>query len=285
MNKFAVGAFQARRLIQTESAAMSAFADQLAYEDAGIEKEMFIAVHDSRTSKICQQHDRSIVEISKAQVGVNVPPLRPNCRSHMIAYIEGITDAMKKRQRNPITGRDEVVDLKEDYNQWLKRQQEEHGVDTVDTFIKKTKNLLSDRKQYQRYMNVLGKENMPTSLSKFQDMKYNDIEKWKDLKSLYKATNNGMILQSRLDYSWNGENNFIPTGTALTSINIIAGKGSNTTLRVADSLAKEYGGQSKDWSKKVAKITSDKYVYDVHWYEYNKMQYKAKVKMRKDRKK
>ena len=134
-------------------------------------------------------------------------------------------------------------------------------------------------------LDVLGKENMPTSLSKFQDMKYNDIEKWKDLKSLYKATNNGMILQSRLDYSWNGENNFIPTGTALTSINIIAGKGSNTTLRVADSLAKEYGGQSKDWSKKVAKITSDKYVYDVHWYEYNKMQYKAKVKMRKDRKK
>ena len=187
MNKFAVGAFQARRLIQTESAAMSAFADQLAYEDAGIEKEMFIAVHDSRTSKICQQHDRSIVEISKAQVGVNVPPLHPNCRSHMIAYIEGITDAMKKRQRNPITGRDEVVDLKEDYNQWLKRQQEEHGVDTVDTFIKKTKNLLSDRKQYQRYMNVLGKENMPTSLSKFQDMKYNDIERYKLLKGYVKA--------------------------------------------------------------------------------------------------
>lgn len=208
MNKFAVGAFQARRLIQTESAAMSAFTDQLAYEDAGIEKEMFIAVHDSRTSKICQQHDRSIVEISKAQVGVNVPPLHPNCRSYMIAYIEGITDAMKKRQRNPITGRDEVVDLKEDYNQWLKRQQEEHGVDTVDTFMKKTKNLSNDRKQYQRYMNVLGKENMPTSLSKFQDMKYNDIEKFNDLKSFYsfksrneEASYNDFLLHRINDYA------------------------------------------------------------------------------------
>ena len=31
MNKFAVGAYQTRRLIQTESAAMTAFADQQAF--------------------------------------------------------------------------------------------------------------------------------------------------------------------------------------------------------------------------------------------------------------
>lgn len=208
MNKFAVGAYQARRLIQTESAAMSAFADQLAFEDAGIDKEMFIAVHDSRTSKICQQHDRSIIETSKAQVGVNVPPLHPNCRSHMIPYIEGVTDAMKKRQRNPITGRDEVVDVKENYDQWLKRQQETHGVDTVDTFMKKTKNLSNDRKQYQSYINVLGKENMPSSLSKFQDLKYNDVDKWRDLKGFYtfkqsnsKGTYNDYLLHSINKYA------------------------------------------------------------------------------------
>ena len=189
MNKFAVGAYQARRLIQTESAAMSAFADQLAFEDAGIDKQMFIAVHDSRTSKICQQHDRSIVETSKAQVGVNVPPLHPNCRSYMISYIEGITDTMKKRQRNPITGRDEVVDVKENYDQWLKRQQETHGVDNVDTFIKKTKNLSNDRKQYKKYLDVLGKENMPSSLSKFQDLKYKNVEQWNDLKYNYRTVN------------------------------------------------------------------------------------------------
>lgn len=120
MNKFAVGAYQARRLIQTESAAMTAFADQQAFKDAGIEKEMFIAVHDSRTSQICQHHDRSIVEIAKAKVGVKVPALHPNCRSHMIPYIEGVTDAMKKRQRNPVTNKDEVVDVSENYDQWLK---------------------------------------------------------------------------------------------------------------------------------------------------------------------
>lgn len=56
----------------------------------------------------------------------------------MIPYIEGINDDMKKRQRNPITEKDEVVNVKENYDQWLKRQQEKHGVDTVDVYIKKT---------------------------------------------------------------------------------------------------------------------------------------------------
>lgn len=199
MNKFTVGAYQARRLIQTESAAMTAFADQQAFKDAGIEKEMFIAVHDSRTSQICQHHDRSIVEIAKAKVGVNVPPLHPNCRSHMIPYIEGVTDAMKKRQRNPVTNKDEVVDVSENYDQWLKRQQEEHGVDTVNSFMEKTKNASSDRKQYNKYIDVLGKENMPTSLSKFQDMKYNDVEKFNDLKLHFKDSK----LQKGITESYN----------------------------------------------------------------------------------
>lgn len=199
MNKFAVGAYQARRLIQTESAAMTAFADQQAFKDAGIEKELFIAVHDSRTSQICQHHDRSIVEIAKAKVGVNVPPLHPNCRSHMIPYIEGVTDAMKKRQRNPVTNKDEVVDVSENYDQWLKRQQEEHGVDTVNSFMEKTKNASSDRKQYNKYIDVLGKENMPTSLSKFQDMKYNDVEKFNDLKLHFKDSK----LQKGITESYN----------------------------------------------------------------------------------
>lgn len=38
----------------------------------------------------------------------------------MIPYIEGVTDAMKKRQRNPVTNKDEVVDVSENYDQWLK---------------------------------------------------------------------------------------------------------------------------------------------------------------------
>ncbi len=138
-DKFAAGASNCERLVRTEMAAFINSIDLVNFKDAGIEKEMFIAVHDSRTSKICQRHDRSIINVQDAKIGVNVPPLHPNCRSHMIPYIEGITDNMKKRQRNPITGEDEVVDVKESYDQWLKRQQEEHGIDSFDTLKKKIK--------------------------------------------------------------------------------------------------------------------------------------------------
>ena len=191
--KFSVGAYQARRLIVTESAAISSFADQLAFEDAGIETEMFIAVHDGKTSMVCQKHDRSIVEVGKGEVGRNIPPLHPNCRSKMIPYIEGITDDMKVRQRDPVTGRDEVVKVGETYDQWLKRQQEIHGVDTVDKFRQKVENFSTDKKQYHRYKNVLGKENVPDSLAKFQEMKYNDKEKWKLLKKYKTSRSTGKL--------------------------------------------------------------------------------------------
>lgn len=173
MNKFAVGAFQARRLIQTETAAMVSFVDQLAYQDAGIEKEMFIAVHDGRTSKVCQQHDRTIVEVSKAVVGKNVPPLHPNCRSHMIAYVESITDSMKKRQRNPITGRDEVVDVKENYDQWLKRQQKEHGIGSIEDFrknVKKANDKFSSDDLSQKLKNNIKSKLLNDKVTSFDDL-------------------------------------------------------------------------------------------------------------------
>lgn len=188
-DKFAAGAANCERLVRTEMAAFINFIDLVNFKDAGIEKEMFIAVHDGRTSKICQQHDRSIINVQDAKIGVNVPPLHPNCRSHMIPYIEGITDDMKKRQRNPITEKDEVVDVKENYDQWLKRQQDKHGVDTVDVYIKKTKNLTKDREQFGRYRNVLGNQYIPDTLKEFQEIKYTDEKQWNDLEYNYRTVN------------------------------------------------------------------------------------------------
>lgn len=39
-----------------------------------------------------------------------------------------------------------------------------------------------DEKQYNRYKELLGSSNVPETLDKFQQMKYNDIEAWEDLK-------------------------------------------------------------------------------------------------------
>ena len=144
---------------------------------------------------------------------------------------------------------------------------------------KKRQRLLSDKRQYQEYRETLGNE-VPKDFAKFQEIKYNRPEKWTALQRSYR---NRFSLQERLDYAMNGEKLFIPQYTKLESVRTIAGAGSKTSLRVAEKLAEQYGGNASDWKKKVGKIESDKYVFDVHWYELNGKQYGAKVKERKDK--
>ena len=48
----------------------------------------FRAVLDSRTSKICQQHDGEYIPKDNIQPGVNYPPLHPNCRSTVTIVLQ-----------------------------------------------------------------------------------------------------------------------------------------------------------------------------------------------------
>lgn len=139
-----------------------------------------------------------------------------------------------------------------------------------------------DREQFERYKRTLGK-NAPQTLDDFCKIKYYDISAWQELKSLARSKN---YLQNQLAYVLEtGEKNFIPTHTKFNSTpKVIAGKGSDEPIRVLDRLVKAYGGNKEDWQKKVANIKSDKYVFDVHWYEYNGLQYEMKLKNRSDRK-
>lgn len=183
--KFQGGSYNARRLIQTESAYMSTMMNIEAYKEAGIDTMRFVAMHDLKTSKICQQHDGKYVKIKDAVVGSDVPPLHPNCRSFMVPVIDEELDKNLKRRVKDENGHYKIVDANETYDEWYKRMQSEKGTDTVEILKKKTVNYSSDRKQYYRYKDVLGDEFIPASLDKFQEMKYNDDEKWNKLKVKY----------------------------------------------------------------------------------------------------
>ena len=74
----------AERLVRTESAYVVEQATKEAYTDAGIEKYQFIAVEDERTSDVCSALDGKIFLLSEAEVGVNMPPIHPQCRSTTI---------------------------------------------------------------------------------------------------------------------------------------------------------------------------------------------------------
>lgn len=92
-------------------------------------------------------------------------------------------------------------------------------------------------------------------------------------------------LQNQFSYFDDGIEKFIPTNTIFENTKIIAGFGSDKELRIAEKLAQTYGGQPEDWSKRVGKIESDRYIFDMHWYE-NKndfIQKDMKMKFRKEK--
>lgn len=110
-------------------------------------------------------------------------------------------------------------------------------------------------------------------------------------RAIDKFSQNGIIkaersLQQRLDFALpNGEKGFIPKNAMFETVVTIAGNGSKKALRAADKLAGKYGGAAAEWKKQAGKIVSEKYIFDVHWYEKSDgVQYDVKLKKRGDKK-
>lgn len=96
--------------------------------------------------------------------------------------------------------------------------------------------------------------------------------------------NTNAFLQKKLDYTFNGKKDFIPKKATIEHAKIIAGKGGIDILRRKGDIAAKYGGDPEEWSKCVGKIESEKYIFDVHWYELKGKQYAAKLKSRTEKK-
>ena len=75
----------ARTLIRTESARIYEEATKESYKECGIEKYIFLATLDRKTSLICQELDMKSFPLDKAKAGENYPPMHPNCRSTTMA--------------------------------------------------------------------------------------------------------------------------------------------------------------------------------------------------------
>lgn len=185
--KFAVGTWKARRLIRTESCFVCGELTGISYEECGIEKYRYLATLDLRTSMICRSLDGKIFLVSERKAGENYPPMHPWCRSTTICIIdEEILGQMKRSACNPKTGRIETVPANMVYDEWYKRYVE--GNPEAEAEEKAIRNRSSDKKQYERYKEVLGRD-LPNTFVKFQQMKYNEPEKWKFAKLDYQRRN------------------------------------------------------------------------------------------------
>ena len=187
MNRCGAGAMQARRLVRTESCFLSGELTARSYEECGIEKYRYLATLDLRTSKICRELDGKIFSMKDRKAGKNYPPMHPWCRSTTISAIdEDELRNMKRRAYNPKTGRTETVPANMTYDQWYKKYVK--GNAQAEAEEKSVQNAASDKKQYERYREILGKD-APKRFADFQEMKYNDSEKWRFTKLDYQRRN------------------------------------------------------------------------------------------------
>lgn len=111
-------------------------------------------------------------------------------------------------------------------------------------------------------------------------------------RTIAKSTKSGIMpastmhLQNKVCYEWEGEKNFIPQNAKFSKITTIAGNGSDEAIGDIERLVSNYGGSADEWKKQAGKITSAKYVFDIHWYERDDgIQHDVKLKNRTEKKK
>ena len=170
--RFNVGQNDARRLVRTESAFFHNQMELLSYEEADIEKYIFVAVLDKRTSRICQEHDNQVYDRDKAVPGVNCPPMHPWCRSTTVGYDEDADySKLKRRARNPATGKTELVPADMTYKEWYSKY-----VDGEDV-VKESKNDIKTFDFYPLTEDNIGDKERILSIAKRFKMVSEEYEK------------------------------------------------------------------------------------------------------------
>ena len=120
------------RLVATEITHVTNAAELERYKDNGIDKYMFRAILDLRTSNVCQDHDGIIYDVADAKTGENFPPLHPWCRSATVQVInrDWLQTAMRTAV-DPVTGEHIRIPATMRYGEWKDKLVAEHGRDRV----------------------------------------------------------------------------------------------------------------------------------------------------------
>lgn len=167
----------AATLIHTEQAYFSGLGTKKAYEVMNVQKYIFIATLDFRTSDTCRELDHEIYQVSEAQAGVNYPPMHPRCRSATAPYTGKLEGTRTARDKD---GNEVKVDKSLNYKEWYKQYVESNPEYLIEE--NKWKNRHRDKKQFEKYKNVGVR--VPKSFDNYQDLKYNESERDRRLRSV-----------------------------------------------------------------------------------------------------
>lgn len=108
------------RLVRTESNHISNEAQAEGYNASGIVSEYeYLSTLDNLTSHICQDLDGKVFKLIERQVGINYPPMLPNCRSTTIPYFPD--EYAPERIARDSKGKTYHVDGNMDYKNWKEK--------------------------------------------------------------------------------------------------------------------------------------------------------------------
>ncbi|MEI2419267.1 minor capsid protein, partial [Arthrospira platensis SPKY2] len=129
--EFNVSAYCARRLVRTESNYVYNQANLESWKKFGYKKYQFVATVDFKTSEVCQKADRNVYFVANAKVGVNFPPLHPNCRSVATAYFKERAKG-KRIMYDPIEKANFSINKDDKYEVWIDYLINKHGNKAVE---------------------------------------------------------------------------------------------------------------------------------------------------------
>ena len=173
----------ARRLIRTEANYMANQAKLKSWIDNGVEYYRLVVVLDFRTSSICQlkSKENKRYRVSEAVVNGaegNYPPFHPWCRTIAIADFGKRTAAGTRIANDPISGKTFDLPQRATYEDWINKLRESYSDDEIAKHKEMILNRSKDNEQYRHMKTIIPKENWPTNLDSFQEIKYNDGRDW-----------------------------------------------------------------------------------------------------------
>jgi len=103
--RYGIKRFEASRLLRTETAHFADITTTQVYEDIGIEKWIYVATLDSRTSEDCRELDGQVFDVGK---GPTIPH-HPNCRCVKASYLGRDYEPDMRIMRDPVTGKNKYT--------------------------------------------------------------------------------------------------------------------------------------------------------------------------------
>lgn len=183
-DKYDTNAHETKRLVQDNICRVQEGANDVWQQEHNIKYVMYMATLDGKVCANCAQYDGKPFELDKKPVQI---PQHPFCRCCYVSLTD--KDWHPKMRLDNETKKN--VNW-QSYEEW-KKNYIDNNPERL-TNHKMIKNKSSDNKLYEKYKTILGNE-IPKTLDDFQRLKYNNSNRWDELKTKYSDSSVKKLLE------------------------------------------------------------------------------------------